>query len=188
MRFPDVLPYEKRKKSTVSKFPAIFPTCFSSQITVAHITIKILVFDEKNFLFYYQQLNFSAKMQWYATSDFDFIRENSTWIHLVVQSFSLVNLRIIFRILYFGRCTFKIEFSGQKLEFCVAVDRSDAKDPVCFCSWQKIGKQPKIVLCREKFSTPKLVHSRVHQHHHNCINKYFGMAHWRWSSKLHLGE
>ena len=116
MRFPDVLPYEKRKKSTVSKFPAIFPTCFSSQITVAHITIKILVFDEKTHFSNNQQLNFSAKMQWYATSDFDFIRENSNWIHFVVQS--LVNLRIIFRILYFETCTFKIEFSGQKLEFC----------------------------------------------------------------------
>ena len=116
MRFPDVLPYEKRKKSTVSKFPAIFSTCFSSQITVAHITIKILVFDEKPHFSNYQQLNFSAKMKWYATSDFDFNRENSTWIHFVVQSLSLVNLRIIFRILYFETCTFKIEFSGQK--FC----------------------------------------------------------------------
>ena len=38
----------EKEKSTVSKFPAIFPTCFSSQNTVAHITIKILVFDEKS--------------------------------------------------------------------------------------------------------------------------------------------
>ena len=42
--------WEKEKKHSF-QIPCNYPTCFSSQNTVAHITIKILVFDEKTSLF-----------------------------------------------------------------------------------------------------------------------------------------
>ena len=108
--------WEKEKKHSF-QIPCNFPNLFFfTNYCCSHNHKNPSFWRKKPHFSNYQQLNFSAKMQWYATSHFDVIRENSNWIHFVVQS--LVNLRIIFRILYFETCTFKIEFSGQKLEFC----------------------------------------------------------------------
>ena len=167
--------------------PCNFHNFFFWQNTVAHTIMKILkiIFLSKRW----------AKIHiWRKKLYFDhFIRENSNWILLQFKIWCQF-WREISNYLYCNKIHL-IKFSDKivyLISLCVAVDKSDAKDPVWnFCSRRKkkIGKKPEIVLCRDRRSSqpqnwyiPAL--SGVHQHHHNCINKYYGMAHWRWSSSI----
>lgn len=143
MRFPDVLPYEKRTEKTVSKslqFSQLF--IFLTKYCCTH--------NHENHIFAKKKKEKKMGRNSYLTKNilsrkkpqlyFDhFIRENSNWILLQFKIWCQF-WREISNYLYCNNIHL-IKFSDKivyLISLCVAVDKSDAKDPVWnFCSRRK---------------------------------------------------
>ena len=135
MRFPDVLPYEKRTEKKHSfQVPAIFTTFYFFDKILLHTQSWKSHFCQKNG----QKFIFDEKKPQQLYFD-HFIRENSNWILLQFKIWCQF-WREISNYLYCNNIHL-IKFSDKivyLISLCVAVDKSDAKDPVWnFCSRRK---------------------------------------------------